>query len=50
MENTYEDGSNYMCADCAHEWPINQTDDEPAETDGIVRDANGNPLADGDAV
>lgn len=50
MENTYEDGSNYMCADCAHEWPINQTDDAPVETDGIVRDANGNPLADGDAV
>lgn len=50
MENTYEDGSNYMCADCAHEWPINATDHEPTETDGIVRDANGNPLADGDAV
>jgi protein PhnA len=50
MENTYEDGSNYMCADCAHEWPLHATDDEPAESDGIVRDANGNPLADGDAV
>lgn len=50
MENTYEDGSNYMCADCAHEWPIHATEDEPAESDGIVRDANGNPLADGDAV
>jgi protein PhnA len=50
MENTYEDGNNYMCADCAHEWPINQIEDENGEADGIVRDANGNPLADGDAV
>lgn len=22
MENTYPDGDNYVCADCAHEWPI----------------------------
>jgi protein PhnA len=50
MENTYQDGSNYMCADCAHEWPINQSEDENTEADGVVRDANGNPLADGDAV
>ncbi len=50
MENTYEDGSNYVCADCAHEWPLHATEDESVESDGIVRDANGNPLADGDAV
>ena len=50
MENTYEDGSNYVCADCAHEWPPHATEDESVESDGIVRDANGNPLADGDAV
>jgi protein PhnA len=50
MENTYKDGSNYVCADCAYEWPIHQGEDENSETGGIVRDANGNPLVDGDAV
>ncbi len=50
MENTYQDGEQFICADCAHEWPIAASEDLPQETDGIVRDANGNPLADGDAV
>ncbi|XXG32179.1 MAG: hypothetical protein WJ306_06435 [Ferrovum myxofaciens] len=22
MENTYQDGENYVCADCGHEWPM----------------------------
>ncbi len=22
MENTYQDGDNYVCPDCAHEWPM----------------------------
>ena len=29
---------------------MNGSDDEDDQDDGIVRDANGNPLADGDAV
>lgn len=49
-ENTYEDGTNYICADCAHEWPVHTATEEAGESDNIVRDANGNPLADGDAV
>ncbi len=50
MENTYQDGDNYVCADCAHEWPMSAGAEENKESDGIVRDANGNVLADGDAV
>ncbi len=56
LENTYPDGSNYVCPDCAFEWPqVAETADTDADAgDGIVRDAvrdaNGNPLADGDAV
>ena len=54
LENTYPDGANYVCPDCAFEWPqVADTTDTDAG-DGIVRDAvrdaNGNPLADGDAV
>ena len=49
MENTYPDGENYVCADCGHEWPMKEAthaDDDSA----VVKDANGNVLADGDAV
>ena len=50
MENTYPDGDNYVCADCGYEWP--QVEEASAD-DGdvaVVKDANGNVLADGDAV
>ena len=56
QENTYPDGANFICPDCSHEWPqVAETADTDADAgDGIVRDAvrdaNGNPLADGDAV
>ena len=56
MENTYPDGANYVCADCAHEWPLAaavpaavpaaQADDGAR----VVKDAHGTVLADGDAV
>jgi protein PhnA len=51
-ENTYQDADLYICADCFHEWPVNVgTLAEPKDVnDGIVRDANGNPLEDGDSV
>ena len=48
MENTYPDGANYVCADCGHEWPQQAAAAEDAAA--AVRDANGNALADGDAV
>ncbi|KVD74206.1 alkylphosphonate utilization protein [Burkholderia sp. ABCPW 14] len=51
MENTYPDGEHYICADCGHEWPIageaGAADDDAS---AVVKDANGNVLADGDAV
>ncbi|NMG35954.1 alkylphosphonate utilization protein [Azoarcus sp. TTM-91] len=47
LENTYPDGDNYICADCGHEWSPTAAAEEEST---VVRDANGNPLADGDAV
>ena len=45
-EFTYEDGANYVCPECAHEWPQVAA----AEEQKVVRDANGNVLQDGDSV
>ena len=44
-EYTYEDGTLYVCPECAHEW--SQT--EEAIEENVIRDANGNILNDGDA-
>ncbi|MEG0464588.1 alkylphosphonate utilization protein, partial [Bacteroides sp.] len=47
-ENTYFDGSLYVCPDCAHEFnPESVTADA---TPDVPRDSNGAELADGDAV
>ncbi len=44
---TYEDRDLFVCPECAHEWDgKSQTDD----SDNVVKDANGNVLADGDTV
>ncbi len=48
LENTYPDGSNYVCADCGYEWPMNEVAE--AEAGRQVKDANGNLLQDGDSV
>ena len=45
-EFTYEDGDNFVCPECAHEWPRVAA----AEEQKVVRDANGNVLQDGDSV
>ena len=50
MENTYPDGENYICPDCAHEWPMAAQADGDDEDDSVVRDSNGTVLADGDSV
>ncbi|MBT0665438.1 alkylphosphonate utilization protein [Geobacter pelophilus] len=47
-EYTYEDGDNYVCPECAHEWPMQAA--ESAETENSVVDAFGNELKDGDSV
>lgn len=49
LENTYPDGDNYVCADCGFEWPMQAAADEDEDV-RIVKDANGNVLADGDSV
>jgi protein PhnA len=47
-EYAYEDGTMLVCPECAHEWaPDVQTAADDAR---VVRDANGNVLADGDTV
>lgn len=48
-EYTYEDGSLFVCPECAYEWSLeevtgNNTDEK------IVKDSNGNVLNDGDTV
>lgn len=52
LENTYPDDAQYICADCGHEWliaaaaaPVDADDDDLL----VVKDANGNLLADGDS-
>jgi protein PhnA len=46
---TYEDGSIYICPECAHEWSRTAAV-APVEQQKVVRDAHGNELHDGDAV
>ncbi|WP_227817158.1 zinc ribbon domain-containing protein YjdM [Nitrogeniibacter aestuarii] len=47
-EYTYEDGAMYVCPECAHEW---SRDAAASQDEGlVVKDANGNLLADGDDV
>lgn len=50
LENTYQDGDNYICADCAYEWPAVETHDETDDDVAVIVDSNNNPLADGDSV
>jgi protein PhnA len=49
MENVYPDNTNFVCAECGHEWPQQQAKAE-ADADAVVKDANGTVLANGDAV
>ena len=42
----YEDGTNFVCPECAHEWPQLAV----AEAARVVRDSVGNELHDGDTV
>ena len=52
-EHVYQDGSLWICPECAHEWnPQIAAGDSSAEAsqDQGVRDTNGNVLNDGDSV
>lgn len=48
LQNTYVDGEQYVCADCGFEWPV--AGSAGVESGVVVRDSNGNALADGDTV
>ena len=50
LENTYQDGENYVCADCGYEWPMTESKSADDDADAVVKDANGHVLADGDSV
>ncbi|WP_268797844.1 zinc ribbon domain-containing protein YjdM [Pseudomonas huanghezhanensis] len=48
-EYTYEDGTQFVCPECAHEW----TADSAAEVSDdakVIKDSVGNTLQDGDTV
>jgi protein PhnA len=49
-EYTYEDGSLYVCPECAHEWPVAAGDDSAERPQKVYRDSAGNVLQDGDTV
>lgn len=49
-EYTYEEGEEIVCPDCGHRWNAAAAVAENEEEGFVVRDANGNVLADGDSV
>lgn len=49
-ENTYHDGTNYVCPDCAHEFSSADVQSVAEQADDVARDCNGAPLENGDAV
>ncbi|MFP5505679.1 MAG: zinc ribbon domain-containing protein YjdM [Gammaproteobacteria bacterium] len=46
---TYDDGNNYVCPECGHEWGKDAAP-ESTDTGLVVKDAHGNLLADGDSI
>lgn len=46
-EYTYEDGALLICPECGHEWSADASLNPDHKT---YKDANGNPLVDGDTV
>ncbi|MDF2546186.1 MAG: hypothetical protein K0R93_1084 [Anaerosolibacter sp.] len=48
-EYTYEDGSLFVCPECAHEWS-SELETEKGDDEKIIKDANGNVLNNGDTV
>jgi protein PhnA len=50
---TYEDGGQYVCPECGHEWstqPNPGAAEAAAETSRVIKDAVGRVLQDGDTV
>ncbi len=49
-EFTYEDGGQYICPECAHEWRAQESAAPAAEGPKVYRDSTGNVLQDGDTI
>lgn len=49
-EHVYEDGSLWVCPECAHEWTKTEDATENLEAESTICDAYGNALQDGDSV
>ena len=48
-EYTYEDGAQFVCPECAHEWSADGAADASDDVK-VIKDAVGNTLQDGDTV
>lgn len=46
---TYQDRDVLVCPECAHEWTLNDQNEE-LDTDPVVKDANGNDLHEGNSA
>lgn len=46
----YNDREHYVCPECGHEWSLIATSESAEAESFIVKDANGNPLKEGDYV
>ncbi len=46
---TYQDGLLFVCPECAHEWE-SVVAEAVTEQSKVIKDANGQPLQDGDTV
>lgn len=49
-DNTYFDGTTYVCPDCMHEFAEAETSTQTEELEEVARDCNGAVLSDGDAI
>ena len=47
---TYEDGNQFVCPECAHEWMATSDSATSSDEAKVVKDSNGNVLVDGDSV
>jgi len=48
-EYTYEDGTQLVCPECAHEWSASGEVETPSD-DTVKKDSVGNVLQDGDTI
>lgn len=50
--NIYQDMNLWVCPECSHEWTLEgaTSDASLAPIETVFKDANGNPLKDGDSV